>query len=283
MAIIPNDEQFIGLSPTVNTTERRSALINAESQAYTMQDITDTVSAGLPPATNPTVNYLPTNWLGEFADSPIGLGIAPAGYFGWGTLRTRVGGLISPPVGVDQTNIAPFLPQYGLSIINTSFTGAKTVIGDYANIAGGNPMRLNLETPVSGPPRMYVDSAQDIGQWDVFEVNYQGSKIRLGQAYTFNDTNIANGILADATISLLKLNNGIASPFDGIFSADGLTGITRVGPGDSAGIGVNVLLNSILVGSGLMFALPPVDPVNAAQWVKVTDESGNTFKLALYQ
>jgi hypothetical protein len=43
MAIIPNDEQFIGLSPTVNTTERRSALINAESQAYTMQDITDTV------------------------------------------------------------------------------------------------------------------------------------------------------------------------------------------------------------------------------------------------
>lgn len=50
MAIIPNDEKFIGLSASVDTTERRSALINAESQAYTMQDITDTVSAGLPPA-----------------------------------------------------------------------------------------------------------------------------------------------------------------------------------------------------------------------------------------
>ena len=50
MAIIPNNEQFIGLSASVDTTERRSALINAESQAYTMQDITDTVSAGLPPA-----------------------------------------------------------------------------------------------------------------------------------------------------------------------------------------------------------------------------------------
>lgn len=50
MAIIPNDEKFIGLSASVDTTERRSALVNAESQAYTMQDITDTVSAGLPPS-----------------------------------------------------------------------------------------------------------------------------------------------------------------------------------------------------------------------------------------
>ena len=47
MAIIPNDEQFIGLSASVDTTERRSALINAESQAYTMQDIIDTVPGGL--------------------------------------------------------------------------------------------------------------------------------------------------------------------------------------------------------------------------------------------
>jgi hypothetical protein len=50
MATIPLDEKFIGLSATVDTTERRSALINAESQAYTMQDIIDTVDAGLPPS-----------------------------------------------------------------------------------------------------------------------------------------------------------------------------------------------------------------------------------------
>lgn len=43
MSTIPNDQKFIGLSASVDTTERRSALINAESQAYTMQDITDTV------------------------------------------------------------------------------------------------------------------------------------------------------------------------------------------------------------------------------------------------
>lgn len=50
MAQIPLNTQFIGLASTVDTTERRSALINAESAPYTMQDVVDTVSAGLPPS-----------------------------------------------------------------------------------------------------------------------------------------------------------------------------------------------------------------------------------------
>ena len=39
MATIPSGTQFIGLAATVDTTERRSASINAESAAYTMQDL----------------------------------------------------------------------------------------------------------------------------------------------------------------------------------------------------------------------------------------------------
>lgn len=50
MAQIPLNTQFIGLASTVDTTERRSALINAESAPYTMQDVVDTVDAGLPPS-----------------------------------------------------------------------------------------------------------------------------------------------------------------------------------------------------------------------------------------
>ena len=37
MSTIPSGTQFIGLASTVDTTERRSATINAESAAYTMQ------------------------------------------------------------------------------------------------------------------------------------------------------------------------------------------------------------------------------------------------------
>lgn len=46
MAQIPLNTQFIGLAATVDTTERRSATINAESAAYTMQDIVDTAGGG---------------------------------------------------------------------------------------------------------------------------------------------------------------------------------------------------------------------------------------------
>jgi hypothetical protein len=46
MATIPLDEKFIGLSASVDTTQKRSELINEQSQAYTMQDIIDTVPSG---------------------------------------------------------------------------------------------------------------------------------------------------------------------------------------------------------------------------------------------
>jgi len=43
MAIVPNDTRFIGINPTVNLTERRSARINRETQPVSMQDIADSV------------------------------------------------------------------------------------------------------------------------------------------------------------------------------------------------------------------------------------------------
>jgi hypothetical protein len=45
MATIPSTTRFIGISPTVNLKERKSALLNAETQPYTMQDIVDTSSS----------------------------------------------------------------------------------------------------------------------------------------------------------------------------------------------------------------------------------------------
>lgn len=53
MALIPLDTKFTGLAATVNTIERRSALINSESAPYTMQDIIDTVTPSV--SSNPSV------------------------------------------------------------------------------------------------------------------------------------------------------------------------------------------------------------------------------------
>jgi len=43
MAQIPVGTKFIGLSPNYQTKERRSTLINSESEPYTMQDFIDTI------------------------------------------------------------------------------------------------------------------------------------------------------------------------------------------------------------------------------------------------
>jgi hypothetical protein len=46
MATVSPGTQFIGLSATYQTTERRSNLINNESQAYTIEDIAASTSGG---------------------------------------------------------------------------------------------------------------------------------------------------------------------------------------------------------------------------------------------
>ena len=46
MAIIPGTTRFIGISPEVDLTEKKSAQINSKSEPYTMADIAATVGGG---------------------------------------------------------------------------------------------------------------------------------------------------------------------------------------------------------------------------------------------
>jgi len=46
MTLIPSDTRFIGISPEVNLTEKKSSLLNRDTQPYTMQDIIDTAGTG---------------------------------------------------------------------------------------------------------------------------------------------------------------------------------------------------------------------------------------------
>src|SRR6056300_700746 len=45
MGIIPNDEQFVGVSSSVDMTERKSSRLNNNTQVYTLQDFKDSVSS----------------------------------------------------------------------------------------------------------------------------------------------------------------------------------------------------------------------------------------------
>ena len=46
MANVPLTTRFIGISENVNLTERKSAIVNAETQPYTFQDIINTLGPG---------------------------------------------------------------------------------------------------------------------------------------------------------------------------------------------------------------------------------------------
>jgi hypothetical protein len=46
MSTVPSGTRFIGISQNVNLTERKSAVLNAETQPYTIQDLVDTIGTG---------------------------------------------------------------------------------------------------------------------------------------------------------------------------------------------------------------------------------------------
>lgn len=83
--------------------------------------------------TNPTTGFLPVKEGANFYDSPLSAIPPPSGYVGYTGVQTQVGLLVTPPSGVDQSNIAPYLPYYGLGVQNTPFAGYKSAIGDYIN------------------------------------------------------------------------------------------------------------------------------------------------------
>ena len=51
MAIIPNDEQFVGVSSSIDMTERKSSRLNNATQVYTLQDFSDSLTTDLTPIT----------------------------------------------------------------------------------------------------------------------------------------------------------------------------------------------------------------------------------------
>jgi len=279
MAIIPNDEQFIGLSASVNTTERRSALINAESQAYTMQDIVDTVGSALPPAVNPTDQYVPLNFGGEFADSPFSAAIASAGYYGWPVLQTQVGQIISLPPGVDQSNVAPYLDYYGLSIQNNPITGKQTVIGDYN---GGTNTRLTIDNSYGPFGRIYAT----VGGSPALELNSAESIYTFGEAFVnapISEVQASGGMAIYGAGGEAIIGCGISSPTNGVFRASGAFGFVTIGTTPSRSIGAFVAGSPAMqIGSALINGTPS-NTATPVAWTKVRNESGTIYYSPLYQ
>ena len=94
MSTVPSGTRFIGISERVNLTERKSALLNSDTQPFTIQDIADTVGVGAqgpqgvqgPAGPLGPVGPAGLNWQGQWvsgtsyvADDAVGYG--GASYF----------------------------------------------------------------------------------------------------------------------------------------------------------------------------------------------------------
>ena len=123
---IPSGTKFIGLAPDVDTTERRSKLINSRSEAYTIDDI---AASALPPyvETNDTDRTLWCNGTGDIDSNTV---------FGDGVLIGNSTGENNTAIGKDSmefNSTGSFNTAVGSSCLGLNVSGGyNTAIGSGA-------------------------------------------------------------------------------------------------------------------------------------------------------
>ena len=121
MAIIPGTTRFIGISPSVDLKEKKSAQINSKTEPYTMADISETVGGGVATVvagTNVTVDS--TDPLNPVVNVPV-----------VGAVATVVAGT---NVTVDSTD--PANPVVNVPVVGAV---ATVVAGDGVSVDSTDP------------------------------------------------------------------------------------------------------------------------------------------------
>lgn len=108
-------------------------------------------------------------------------------------------------------------------------------------------------------------------------------------AYSFGDASpfsfpiSAFGGAAFTNYGSMVMGCGISNPTFGVFNVDASSGMIRMGNTASSSIGVNAASNAMYIGSYFSLFSTPVNPTTPVKWIKVADESNNTYYLPLYQ
>lgn len=304
MAIIPSDERFIGLSQSVDLKERRSARINAQSESYTMQDISDTVTAGITPgiSSNPSETFIPLNEGDEFIDSPI-YALKPEGFDGYSVLGTKVNYVSSFPAGgIASSN------DFGLEI--NGYYGptrqSSVSIGDYAQTRYGGLGEFYwytgspLTVDSSGQPPILDPFGSGINfstyGYNLFESTYgyfkldakngnasrvdgllyniYGSFMGFGEGLDVNARSLAGaGITWDLFLGDVNING--ASGQNVFYSSPNILQ-TYMSQGSSK-LGIN--FGSMYVSDDIVLT---ASPTTSTKVLKVLDASGNSYRIKLY-
>lgn len=149
MAIVPSGQKFHTVANDVETSNLGSKLANSNREIYTMQDVTDTVAAGLPAPTNPTSGIYPINKNGVFVDSGLSNSVTslppgPNNYLGLKFYDTFSGStlLLLDPLNMGYTfGDASFVP--GTSVSASGGISIQPAIGEMI-------MGCGISSPTNG-------------------------------------------------------------------------------------------------------------------------------------
>lgn len=264
--------------------------------------------AGVPAAgMNDNSLYVPINYNGGYGDSPLYTLDPSAGYFGWPGIGTRVGEYVVPPMNVDQSNIAPYLPTYGLAIVNSQNIGTATYLGDYYQNNGG--WRLMLQDfPEGSGQRLSARDSQ--GEHLVMDIVNHYYYFGYNQGYFPNPL---YGVQIDGNNGTFSMNSGsspYSPPFEYIASMGMIKMVDQFGGGwmgwsggyatiDApwGGFNVNVgginltsaydlnlnISGSIVVSSGNSYTSGVTNYTMTDKALLITDDQYNTYLIPLYQ
>jgi len=137
MAIIPNAQKFHTLSSSVDTTDRGSAEFKSQREIYTMQDITNTVSASAGPATqfDQTLTNITTLGAPSLANNIIGKNVVqPAANPIVGQYYPSETVVLGTEIGNDSSNTNGLSGKIGSEIV---LIGNKILNNVPAGTGGG--------------------------------------------------------------------------------------------------------------------------------------------------
>jgi hypothetical protein len=191
MAQIPLDEKFVGLSASTPTFEKRSALINSESQTYTMQDIVDTVSTAV--SSNPQVIDLKvtngTAVTGTTVNTISQTLLIPANTF------TSAGGMLEFMARFQKTGTAGnqscsvYLNTTPVINVNASLVAAFSLLSTNGFVQGIRTARINSNTltvftifSAAANDYSLVNNVQQSVAFNVAVDNYLIFTIQLGNS-----------------------------------------------------------------------------------------------------
>jgi len=237
---------------------------------------------------NPTDNFVPFNDGGIPVDSPFSIVDPPAGYFGWSGFQTKLGTMIVPPSGYDQTNIASQLDNYGINASKTSFE-SLTVIGDYVQNGGLN---FGLVDSVLNGSYALLNNMQG----NHLYMDFSQQIYYFGYQYGYYPYPVY-GLQIDGAHGTFSMNAG-SNPYDPPFQYEGASGtikmVDQFGGGWMGFNGGNAFIN-VPNGYAIIDSPNPINFSNAGMFatgvgtftitdkaLAIIDNNFNTYYLPLY-